>query len=484
MNELERAEFSLRRGQLDAAEQICRRVLKASGADTAAMHLLARTLLRQHQPDEALAWVQSVLAVQPAAAPHNTLGLILLEMDRLPEAAAAFDRAIILDYQCAEAYINLGNVLRDLGRYVNARESFRRALALKPQSPEAINGMGTVLAREGRIGEARRCFEQAVQLRSQFPEAHLNLAYSLLAVGEYQRGWEELEWRWRQQGPSWNRPWSKPRWKGEALERKTILLHAEGGLGNTIQFIRYVPAVARLAGRVVLECQPQLKALLWSALPGITLIGQGEPLPVHDMHAPLMSLPHFLKLPIPNADPVPYLRAQPQRIEQWRGRLSPHAEFRVGIAWQGNPRYRQDRERSIPLRHFAPLAKVPDVCLLSLQRVCGLEQTAQNAQAVPLVELGPDLDKEGAFLDTAAVMMNLDLVITSDTSIAHVAGALGVPVWVVLCATPDWRWMLEREDCPWYPSMRLFRQSTSGEWAGVFERVARRLHTLVRERQP
>jgi hypothetical protein len=248
-------------------------------------------------------------------------------------------------------------------------------------------------------------------------------------------------------------------------------------MGDTLQFLRYVPLAHRRGGRVILLCQPPLVRLLARTRGIERLLAHGDPLPAFDVHVPLLCLPGLFGTTLERVPvDVPYLEAEPPLVEAWRHRLGSYPGFKVGIAWQGNPRFRQDRFRSIPLAQFAPLARVPGVHLLSLQKGVGREQLPALHGRFPVTDLGSELDETtGAFLDTAAVMKNLDLVVTSDTSIAHLAGALGVPVWVALQDVPDRRWLLDREDSPWYPTMRLFRQTRSGRWEDVFDRIAEAL---------
>jgi hypothetical protein len=275
--------------------------------------------------------------------------------------------------------------------------------------------------------------------------------------------------------PSRNFP--QPQWDGSPLEGRTILIHAEQGLGDTIQFIRYAPLVKRRGGTVIVECQPVLSQLL-AGCPGIDrLIAQGSPLPAFDVHVPLLSLPRIFGTTLADVPAeVPYLFADAALIERWRDELAGVPGVKIGIAWQGNTRFPADCMRSIPLTHFAPLAQVDGVRLFSLQKGPGREQLAATAAYLPVIDLADRLDeKAGGFMDTAAVVKNLDLIITSDTAIAHLAGALGVPVWVGLALGADWRYLLGREDSPWYPTMRLFRQTRLGDWDGVFERIASEL---------
>jgi len=269
------------------------------------------------------------------------------------------------------------------------------------------------------------------------------------------------------------RRFPQPLWSGEPLAGKTILLHIEQGIGDTIQFIRYASIIKRQGAAVILECPKPLFGLL-EGCPGIDqLLGQREDLPAFDVHAPLLSVPGILKTSLETVPAtIPYVFPRPTLVEQWQKRLLDLDGLKIGISWQGNPKYRDDRFRSIPLRYFAPLAEIPGVCLISLQKGIGTEQLAAVRDLFPVTDFAAELDeRSGPFMDTAAVMKNLDLVITSDTAAAHLAGALGVPVWVALPSVPDWRWLLDRSDSPWYPTMRLFRQRERGNWQGVFEEI-------------
>ncbi len=303
-------------------------------------------------------------------------------------------------------------------------------------------------------------------------------AIHLLRQGDLAAGFAEYEWRWKCKSFS-TRKFDQPRWNGEPLAGRTILLHAEQGLGDTLHFVRFAADVAARDGSVILECQSSLLELLRSA-PGIDrLVAAGSAPAAFDVHCPLMSLPGVLGLSQDKLWRGPYLSAEPARVETWRQRLTGVPGFRVGVCWQGNPENLFDRQRSFDVERLAPLARIAGVTLVNLQK--GVEQPA--GASLELVELGSTLDADGAFLDTAAVMQHLDLVISADTSIAHLAGALGVPVWVALSAHGDWRWFAGREDSPWYPSLRLFRQQQLDHWDDVFARMAAALSELA-ARQP
>ncbi|HZY88696.1 MAG TPA: tetratricopeptide repeat protein [Gemmataceae bacterium] len=411
---------------------------------------------------------------------HNNLGNVLRDQWKLDEAIASFREAVRLRPDYAEAHNNMGTAVRHRGKLEQAVACYRRALELRPDYAEARNNLGNALKDQGQLDEAAACFEEALRLRPDYAEAHWNRSLLWLLRGELGRGWPEYEWRWTQPGFA-PRPFAQPRWDGSPLAGRVILLWAEQGLGDTLHFIRYAPLVKERGGRVIVECQPALRRLLAGAVGVDQLVAQGEPLPPFDVQAPLLSLPGIFGTSL-DAVPasVPYLQADAGRVEYWRQKLAGLSGLKVGIAWQGNPAFRGDRQRSVPLAHFAPPAAAEGVRLISLQKGPGAEQLTALGGRFPVTDLGDELDEAaGPFVDTAAVMKNLDLVISSDTAVPHLAGALGVPVWVALPLVPDWRWLLGREDCPWYPTMRLFRQTRPDDWDEVFARVAAELRALV-----
>jgi tetratricopeptide (TPR) repeat protein len=443
----------------------------------------------------ALATFQTALSLQPESADmHNALGNTLRILGRLADAVTHLQQALLLRQDFAEAHNNLGSALLSQGRAGEAIAHLREALRLRPEFPEAHNNLANAVLEEGAIDDAMAHCLEAVRLRPEFVDAHHDLALLLLLKGDFKRGFAEYEWRWKVPN-SYRRSFSQPLWDGSPLKGRSILLHAEQGLGDTIQFIRYVPLVRQMGGEVVLECQAALLPLL-SGMPGIShLIARDMALPAFDVHAPLLALPGIFRTTldtIPAA--VPYLSPDGELVERWRQVLaeeySPHAPreagrhaergaYTVGIAWQGNPSFPRDRLRSIPLTFFARLAKVGGMQLVNLQKGPGTDQLQSLGGQVPILDLGNQLDeKSGAFMDTAAVMKNLDLVICSDSAVAHLAGAMAVPVWIALPFIPDWRWLLEREDSPWYPTMRLFRQRLPGDWNEVFDRIAGQLSAV------
>jgi hypothetical protein len=313
----------------------------------------------------------------------------------------------------------------------------------------------------------------------------MNRALTWLRNGDYAQGWAEYEWRWKKRNLT-NRPLIHPQWNGFLLEGRTILLITEQGFGDVLQFIRYARVLKAQGARVIFECPEKLVKLV-EGCPGVdVLIPQGAPLLPYDVYAPLLTVPGLLGTSLDRIpDEVPYLRPDPRLVETWRAELSGYREFKVAINWQGNPKYAGDFHRSIPLRFFEPLGRVPGVRLFSIQKNDGVEQLAQVAGKFEVVDLGGRLDLDsGPFRDTAAVMTCVDLFITSDTAVAHLAGALGVPVWMALSTTPDWRWLTRREDNPWYPTMRIFRQEKYMDWAPDFDRIAIELRKKVPETMP
>jgi tetratricopeptide (TPR) repeat protein len=370
-----------------------------------------------------------------------------------------------------DAWTNLGSALQIDEKYHEALAAHHRALELDPNHVEAHYNLGTSLQAQGRWDEALASYDQALRLKPEYAEARFNRSFVRLSRGEFAEGWPDYAWRLKcKKYP--RRELSAPLWNGSPMPGRTILLHAEQGLGDTLQFIRYAPRVEQLAN-VVVEVQKPLIPLLEQS--GYrNLIARGSPLPAFDVHAPLLSLPGILETTLETIPAeVPYLSAKPELVEAWRLRLAEWPEFRVGINWQGNSQFTFDKFRSVPLAEFAPLARAPGVRLVSLQRGEGLDQLEQLGAELSIVDLGPDVDQAaGAFMDTAAILKNLDLVVTSDTAMAHLAGALGVQVWLAVGFAPEWRWLQDRTDSPWYPTMRLFRQTKIGDWTTVFAEMA------------
>ncbi len=437
---------------------------------------LGVALAGQGKLDEAVAQHRQALALQPQFVDaHINLGNALLALGRLDEAAGCYREALRQQPDSAKAHYNLGIALVDQGKLDEGVASYRQALRYQPDHVEARSNLGHALRAQGKLDEALGCYQEVLRLQPSDPEAHMSQAFAWLLLGDYAQGWREYEWRW--QCKEFAHPsYPQPVWDGSPLEGRTILLHAEQGLGDTLQFIRYAPLVKQRGGRVVVQCQPVLLPVLASCAGIDEWVAQGAPLPSFDVHAALLSLPGILGTTLETVPAqVPYLSARPDLVAHWHSELGTLTAFKVGLVWQGNPRHRADRYRSIPLRLFEPLARVPGVQLFSLQK--GPEPTALLPASFPLTDLGAQMDdgENGPFMDMAAMIRNLDLVVSVDTAPAHLAGALGVPVWLALHGASDWRWLLNREDSPWYPTMRLFRQQRYGNWEEVIARMVEAL---------
>ncbi len=457
-------------GNLEAAVQSLRRALDIDPKLAAAHINLGNILMKTGETEAAAAAYRSTLDIDPdVAQAHNGLGAAMLAQGRLDEAETAFRRALELNPDHAETHSNLGNLLRVQGKFDEAVESFGRAVARRPDLVEAHANLGNTLKSRGDMEGAVESFGRALDLDAENAETHWNLAQVLLLQGRFGKGWPEYEWRTKC-GDFRSMIWTVegPRWDGGDLRGKTILVYAEQGLGDTIQFVRYAQGIAGKGGEVVVKCPPPLSGLIQSA-PGVArVVNRVDRSVPYDVQASLISLPHILgteEETIP-AD-VPYLTAGDDKLETWRQRLG-GTGFRVGIGWAGNPEHKNDKNRSIDLGLFAPLLDTEGCTFYSLQVGERRRDIALNGMEGDLIDLGGDLND---FTDTAAVMDQMDLIISVDTSIAHLAGALARPVWTLLPFVPDWRWMLERGDSPWYPTMRLFRQQTHGDWPGVFSGV-------------
>lgn len=390
-------------------------------------------------------------------------------------AIAAFRRAAELQPNAAEIHLNLGAALQIAGQREEAAAAFQKALALRPDHADGWASIGNLYAELNRPLDAIDAFKRAIALRPDFALAHLNLGVAQLQIGDFENGWREFEWRMRVKEVNLARDFPQPLWNGENLAGKTILLHGEGGFGDTLQFVRFIPQVTKFGGRILLECQPALVPLL-RGYPGTSgVYGRGEALPAFDVQIPLLSLPMIFKTrmeTIPSR--VPYISAPPDRVENWKRKLQSDASFKVGLVWAGS-----GPGLAGNLQMFAPLADIPGVRFFSLQK------GPQSAQTPPNGMVWSDYTNDlHDFADTAALVECLDLVISIDTSVAHLAGALGKPVWVLLVpALSDFRWLLNRSDSPWYPTARLFRQIRSGHWDDLMQSVAESLGQVIAARK-
>ena len=455
------------------------RVIAARPDRVDALGMNGSILVQLGRHEEALASLDHALALKPnLAVALATRALALEQLGRLEESLANYDKALALQPDFAEALVNRGNTLRELGRPEEGLASYDMAIQCRPDFDGAICNRGNVLVDLLRFDEALECYARALKLAPGDAEHHFSLAVLLLRLG-LEDGWRHYEWRKKKK--AWRGvKITGPEWQGEPVTGKRILLYCEQGLGDSIQFVRFTRMVAARGAQVYVWGPAQLAALLQSFGPEVTVIRDGTALPEFDMQAALMSAPFALGLS-PREIPAetPYLAVDTKRVAYWASRL-PTDGFCVGISWQGNPDYPDDKQRSIPLAVFAALSQIDNVRLISLQKHVGLDQLAALPAGMVVETLPADFEEgPDAFLDAAAVMMSLDLIVTPDTAPAHLAGALGRPIWIALKHVPDWRWMMDRDDSVWYPTARLFRQTKPGDWDGVFASIAEELRKLA-----
>jgi Flp pilus assembly protein TadD len=477
--------LALRGGRHAEAEGYLRRAI-AAFPDEAGMHNNLHLALRGlGRTTEALACCRRALELAPQRPElHNNLGIVLKEIGALEPAVASFRRAIELEPRLVNGHFNLANTLLTLGRLDEAERNYRRAIELAPRDWQAQHNLANLLLLEGRFAEAEAAFEASLAIEGSAIDVRRGRARLRLLEGKLDEAWGDLEPRMLDTHP--NTPgYAQPVWRGEPLKQRTILICAFRPAADVIQFIRYASLLKELgAVGVHVECPAELHALIRQAdgVDRAVATGGSELL---DFHVPMLGLPYVFKTTLENIPArVPYLAPDAARVAHWRQKLQDLSGFKVGIAWQGHPRDFGDAFRSVPLETFEPLA-LPGVTLVSLQTGPGAEQLKRLGDRFRVIDLADSLAAAGKGLaETAAAVANLDLVVTVDTPLAHLAGALGVPVWAALQFAPDWRWLLERSDSPWYPSMRLFRQAHFGAWSEVFNRMADELTSLAAGTKP
>jgi tetratricopeptide (TPR) repeat protein len=509
------AEISYRLGNYDAAIQYIRNALQYDPNNAEAYSNLGFILQGRAQLDEAVQCYLKALQLNPhLPEAHSNLGNVFKEKGQFDDAIRCYQRALQLNPDLADTYSALGITLQKAGRPDEAVTYCRKAAELSPRDATAHYNLGIALQEKGQLDEAITCYQKAsqlapddagiynnlafalqenrrpyeaipyyrkaLQLYPTYATAHWNLSLALLLTGNFREGWREYEWRWGTQYlAASRRNFTQPLWDGSDIRDRTILLHAEQGFGDTIQFIRYAPLVAERGYRVVFECSRELATLLQSVQGIGQVVMRGEELPAFDLHCPLLSLPLAFDTTLETVPAtVPYLTADAESIRKWKAKISQdNAKMKIGFAWAGNPGFKQNCYRNIPLAFFLPLTEIPGVAFYSLQKGEEAEEAKNPPGEMRLFDHTKDIRD---FSDTAAFIENLDLVISVDTAIAHLAGALGKPVWTLLPFSPEWRWLLDREDSPWYPTMRLFRQTSFGDWRSVIERAAAELRGMVR----
>jgi len=456
-------------GQASAALEAYDIVLKREPENLDALNNKGLALKSLGDMQNAEATLREAVRIAPQSEQSwINFGLVLRLAGKIDEAFAAYEQALRINPASTKALNNLAVLHRWQGNLDEAEGLCRGVLKRHPDTVEALNNLGDILQALGRVDEARAAFERVLEIDPTHPEGHHNLAVLMLLCGDFENGWKHYEWRWlAKEFPSERRNFSQPLWLGEALDGKTILLYVEQGLGDALQFVRYAPLVAAHGGRVVVECPKSLKRLFETVAGVDCVIARGEDLPEFDVQCPFLSLPGLLS---PDAEDIPvdapYLSPPSDAVEHWRACLQQVEGLKVGLVWAGSPHHTNDRERSIALDALAPLAEVEGCAFINLQIGPSAAQLADVSW--PILDLTQDIHD---YADTAALVAQLDLVISVDTSVAHVAGALAKPAWVLLPHAPDWRWQIGRDDSPWYPTMTLYRQPKRRDWQSVIKRV-------------
>jgi Flp pilus assembly protein TadD len=492
------AALFIRRRQFAEAEPLLQEALRLEPHNPDILNKLGAALWELGRPHEAEPLFVRAHELRPDDVEIlNNLGLSRWDQGRPVEAAECYRRALEIHPDAIDPRMNLGVVLSDLGEFDESLELLRGVTESRPDLADPLQNYGMTLARLGRWDEALEYYERALRVAPNYAEIRRNRAYARLYLGDFERGWPEHEWRLKCRRHAGYRV-ERPEWGGESLPGKIIVLHFEQGYGDTLQFVRFAPMVKQRVGLVVVLCQTRLLRIV-SRVPGVDLAFDGSTnAPNCQVHASLMSLPAIFGTTMATVpSTIPYLFNDPVVLERWESELTgavraadgpaewsaggPRRKpFLIGVAWQGSPDHLNDRFRSFPLACLAPLAERPGVRLVSLQIDHGVEQVRSFAGRFPVIELKKSRPRD--FLDTAAIVSQLDLVITPDTAVAHLAGGLGVPVWTALSTIAEWRWMLDREDSPWYPTMRLFRQTKLGDWDTVSARMAEALDGVLAER--
>jgi len=504
----------LETGKYKQAKIIYLQIIEQSPNNPIAYKNLGNAAFNQGKLEEAIAYYQQGIELEPNdAITYYHLGNAFHQLDSLSEAIACYQQSLVIDPNSAIVLNNLGNALQRQGKFEQAIACYQQSITLEPNDALTYNNLGSVFNALNKLEEALACFQKGLILEPNNIEAHNNIArfyqeqrqydraitycdraieidpdyvnaqwnrsLIMLRLGNFQRGFIEYEWRWkRKETPPRLLP--KPIWDGSNLAGKTILLQAEQGMGDMIQFIRYVPELVKLGGHIIVECHPPLVRLMQNIAGVEKVVAIGDTLPEFDVYIPLLSLPRILGT-TPETIPakIPYLK--PGESVSFKLETPGDNCLKVGLVWAGNPKHSDDYKRSSSLKYFQRLFNIPNIAFYSLQKELKSAELKEISAPINLVDLSSKIND---FADTAAVIAQLDLVITVDTAVAHLAGAIGKPVWVLLCYNADWRWMTEREDSPWYPSVRLFRQNQRGDWQEVMARVSEALKQLLKEKEP
>ena len=465
-------------GNLKEAKNIYEQILKHKPNHFDALQLLGILYGQINKKDKAIMLLELALQIKPDdAVTLNNYGVILTEVNRTNDSYEVLDKATNIKPDYAEAYSNKGNTLKLLEKYDDAVKAYSKAIQLKPNYAEAYNNRGVIYKELSQMNLALKDLKKAISLKPDYPEANSTMGVTLLLTGNFSKGWEQYEWRWKDlSDPSVIRSFKQPLWDGKkSLKDKSILLYSEQGLGDTIQFSRYILLIKALGAKVILETHKELLNIVGSIDSNITVILMGQTLPHFDFQCPLLSLPlkfgtGLKNIPSPNR----YIWADKRIVPKWKKKIGSQKKPLVGLAWEGNPLHKNDYNRSILLAELIPHLpkKYEYIGLQKDIRESNLKTLKRSSMIDNLIDNNVSMD------DTAAIIENLDIVISVDTSVAHLSASMGKPTWILLPFVPDWRWLLNRNDSPWYKSVKLFRQEKRGNWELVFKDLNKKLNVL------
>ena len=465
-------------GNLKEAKNIYEQILKHKPNHFDALQLLGILYGQINKKDKAIKLLELALQIKPDdAATLNNYGVILTEVNRTNDSYEVLDKATNIKPDYAEAYSNKGNTLKLLEKYDDAVKAYSKAIQLKPNYAEAYNNRGVIYKELSQMNLALKDLKKAISLKPDYPEANSTMGVTLLLTGNFSKGWEQYEWRWKDlSDPSVIRSFKQPLWDGKkSLKDKSILLYSEQGLGDTIQFSRYILLIKALGAKVILETHKELLNIVGSIDSNITIILMGQTLPHFDFQCPLLSLPlkfgtGLKNIPSPNR----YIWADKRIVPKWKKKIGSQKKPLIGLAWEGNPLHKNDYNRSILLAELIPHLpkKYEYIGLQKDIRESNLKTLKRSSMIDNLIDNNVSMD------DTAAIIENLDIVISVDTSVAHLSASMGKPTWILLPFVPDWRWLLNRNDSPWYKSVKLFRQEKRGNWELVFKDLNKKLNVL------
>jgi tetratricopeptide (TPR) repeat protein len=467
-------------GNYDLAITYIEKSIRVEPDNANAYYILGKAFQAKGELDKAITCYRRVIKLNPFFLhAYYYLGEAFQDKGEIDEAVMYYKKELELNPDHADTYNNMGIILHSKGKIDEAIRYYEKALMLNPCSENVYNNFAIALKDSGVLDKAIYCYQKALELNSAQAVIHYGLSMTLLLDGNFKEGWKEYEWRWKTKDFfQYARNFTKPLWDGSDIAGRTILLHDEQGSGDTIQFIRYASLIAQRDANVVVECHRALVSLLKSVDGIQQVIVRGEELPEFDLYCPLLSLPLMFNTTLESIPAkVPYIVVDPLLVQKWKDKLRyDNSKFKVGLVWAGKPEHKNDRNRSCHLEVFSPLAELGDISFYSLQKGWAAEEAKNPPGGMKLIDYTEEISD---FSDTSGLIMNLDLIVSVDTSVVHLAGALGKPVWTLLPFAPDWRWLLIREDCPWYPTMRLFRQHSPGDWESVIANVKDELLKLL-----